>query len=202
MCSSQKGRKLGNGSTNLVNIYTVRRNGIEYQLAGKIIIMFSSEEQMDMYAIDEAQIRAMTTEVMVDGVATGGILWELGRELDLHAPLEHPRIAKLEGIIYKVVKNVRIPFLCLQELGKGGTLDGVIETRDKTPGVPPSRRANRGKEVAVVLDNQLLRSYLTQLFDSVAYLHSQHVMHRFTSHICGWLVTVMLSGTSSQQMCW
>ena len=81
--------------------------------------MLASAENREMYGLDDAEAIQPLKE-------PGGVLGTLRREIEVHQSLRHPNIAGFEGIIMEEACGVQFPMWCLQELGRGGTLEAAL----------------------------------------------------------------------------
>ena len=66
------------------------------------MVMLLSEENRDMYGIDDAQSLESLKE-------PGNVLGILQREIEVHKTLKHPNIAGLYGLIMDQVHGVEFP---------------------------------------------------------------------------------------------
>jgi len=144
----QQHQKLGVGATNVV--HRVSLDGREY--AGKQIIALSSRDFMEMYDLNSAaSIRAICGE--------DGLIGRVMREMEVHYPLQHPNIAKMEGVILHDLFGCSVPFIILQELSEGGALDALVKKEGQ-------------------LDELTVARFASHIFNGLQYLHQNNIIHR------------------------
>ena len=79
----------------------------------------------------------------------------------------HDRVSALKGVVDGTVLSVTFPHYCILELGRGGTLAGLLW---------PDGQAPRG--ILHALPAEQVRTFSRELLEGLAHLHSHDVEHR------------------------